>query len=329
MATNQNKTAFSPERAIELLDCLCLFAIALRNLPMLRFLHAADIHLDSPLRGLEKYEGAPVDEIRRASRRALENLVTLAIDERVAFVLITGDLYDADWPDYNTGLFFTHQMTKLCDAGIPVFLIAGNHDAANRMTKAVKHPANVTVLSDQKAETKRLDDFGVAVHGQGYATHAVTTDLSKAYPDAQPVISISACCTPAATAATRTTSPTPPARSQACPKGIPILGPGPHPQTPGLARRPSHRFPRQHPGPPHPRDRLQGLRLVTIKGAGAAVEHRNLDVIRWERCVVDAQGAEDLYDIVDRFSGRLASLVSDAEGRPLILRVEAPALPRA
>src|SRR5690606_2492228 len=45
---------------------------------MLRFIHAADIHLDSPLRGLEQYDGAPVDEIRAATRRALENLVEMA-----------------------------------------------------------------------------------------------------------------------------------------------------------------------------------------------------------------------------------------------------------
>jgi DNA repair exonuclease SbcCD nuclease subunit len=70
---------------------------------MFRFLHAADIHLDSPLKGLERYDGAPIEEIRGASRRALENLVRLAIDEEVAFVLITGDLYDGDWPTTTPG----------------------------------------------------------------------------------------------------------------------------------------------------------------------------------------------------------------------------------
>lgn len=43
-------------------------------MPMFKFIHAADIHLDSPLRGLERYEGAPVQRIRDASRIALENL---------------------------------------------------------------------------------------------------------------------------------------------------------------------------------------------------------------------------------------------------------------
>ncbi len=58
------------------------------------FLHAADIHRDSPPRGLNRYEGAPAAEIRAATRRALENLVEVALDERVDFVVLAGDLYD-------------------------------------------------------------------------------------------------------------------------------------------------------------------------------------------------------------------------------------------
>ncbi|MEE4135132.1 MAG: metallophosphoesterase, partial [Desulforhopalus sp.] len=72
---------------------------------MFTFLHAADIHLDSPLRGLSRYESAPVEAIRNACRRAFVNLVDLAIDEKVAFVLLAGDLYDGDWKDYSTGIF--------------------------------------------------------------------------------------------------------------------------------------------------------------------------------------------------------------------------------
>ena len=63
----------------------------------LKFIHAADIHLDSSLHGLERYEGAPVEEIHSATRRAFDNLIGLATDEEVAFVLLVGDLYDGDW----------------------------------------------------------------------------------------------------------------------------------------------------------------------------------------------------------------------------------------
>ena len=65
---------------------------------MFKFIHAADVHLDSPLRGLSRYESAPAESIRDACRRAFENLVDLAIEEKVSFVLLAGDLYDGDCP---------------------------------------------------------------------------------------------------------------------------------------------------------------------------------------------------------------------------------------
>ena len=99
------------------------------------FLHAADIHLDSPLKGLERYENAPVERIRGATRRAFTRLIDLAIEKRVDFVLIAGDLYDGDWRDYNTGLYLVRELGRLRDQKIPVFVIAGNHDAANKMTR--------------------------------------------------------------------------------------------------------------------------------------------------------------------------------------------------
>lgn len=81
-----------------------------------RFLHAADLHLDSPMRGLEADPDAPAQLLRGASRAALRNLVNAAIEERVAFLVIAGDLYDGDWQDWRTGHFFTEQAAKLADA---------------------------------------------------------------------------------------------------------------------------------------------------------------------------------------------------------------------
>src|SRR4051794_31829790 len=107
------------------------------------FVHAADIHLDSPLRGLERYEGAPVEHLRSATRRAFERLVQFCLDDAVAFLLLAGDLYDGDWPDYNTGLFFAKQMARLREAGIPVYIVRGNHDAANVITSSLRLPDNV------------------------------------------------------------------------------------------------------------------------------------------------------------------------------------------
>lgn len=149
---------------------------------MFKFLHTADIHLDSPLQSLERYEGAPVDELRLATRHALENLVEVAIEERVAFVVISGDLYDRDWRDYNTGLFFVTQVAKLREEGIQVYVITGNHDAANRMTHSLPWPENVHFFSHNEPETLLDDVHGVAFHGQSFLTQHVTDDISSEYP---------------------------------------------------------------------------------------------------------------------------------------------------
>ena len=120
---------------------------------MFKFLHAADIHLDSPLRGLSRYEGAPTQRIRLATREALKALIQTAIDEQVAFVVIAGDVFDGDWKDYNTGLFFANQMSRLRREGIRVFMIAGNHDAASLITKTLRMPDNVTLFSTAHPES--------------------------------------------------------------------------------------------------------------------------------------------------------------------------------
>jgi DNA repair exonuclease SbcCD nuclease subunit len=149
----------------------------------MKFIHAADLHLDSPLRGLSRYDGAPEREMRGATRVALERLVELALEEAVELILVAGDVYDGDWRDYNTGLFLNRQLGKLAAAGIHVILASGNHDAANRMTKDLKPPKGVHWLDTRKPETVRLGDIGVSVHGQGFATAAETTNLALGYPE--------------------------------------------------------------------------------------------------------------------------------------------------
>ena len=148
---------------------------------MIRFIHAADPHLDSPLRGLEAHEGAPVAVLRGATRRAFENLVNLAIDEGEDFLVIAGDLYDGDWKDYSTGLFFRGQMARLKQKGIPVYLIAGNHDAASVISKKLSLPDNVHVFSTRTVESKQVDVLPVVIHGRGFPHRAVPENLAEEY----------------------------------------------------------------------------------------------------------------------------------------------------
>lgn len=147
-----------------------------------QFLHTGDIHLDSSLKNLAGQDGPAAELIRTATRRAFSNLVDLAIAEEVAFVVIAGDLYDGDWRDFQTGLFFVRQMGRLANARIPVYLIWGNHDAESQITKRLNLPDNVKVFSSRKPQTLKLDGLPVAIHGQSFKQRDVTENLVPAYP---------------------------------------------------------------------------------------------------------------------------------------------------
>jgi exonuclease SbcD len=147
-----------------------------------RFIHTGDIHLDSPLKGLSGQQGAAAERIRTATRAAFDNLVTQAIEDQVAFVIIAGDLYDGDWRDYQTGLFFVRQMGRLAQAKIPVFWLYGNHDAESQITRRLTLPENVRAFSTRRPETFLLQNHAVAVHGQSFRQRDVTENLVPTYP---------------------------------------------------------------------------------------------------------------------------------------------------
>ncbi len=290
---------------------------------MFRFLHAADLHLDSPLRGLERYDGCPADEVRRASRRALVNLVDLAIGERVAFVLVAGDLYDGDLPDYGPCLFLNEQMLRLRDAGIAVFLIQGNHDAASLHTRHLKLPDNVHRFATDHAETRRLDGYDVSIHGQGFATRSVTENLARAYPG--PVAGtfnvglLHTCVT--GREGHDDYAPCTVEELRAKGYGYWALG---HVHTAELLHDdPPIVFPGNLQGRHIRETGAKGAVLVTVEdGRVTRRENKPLDVMRWAMLAVDATGAASEDDLVDRARERLRSLADAAGGRPVAVRVE-------
>jgi DNA repair protein SbcD/Mre11 len=148
----------------------------------MRFIHCADVHLDTPLEGLAQYPGAPVNEIRNATRRAFEKVLDTAVSESVDFLVIAGDLYDTGLKSFESALFFNKQMARLKDAGIDVYLIYGNHDAASKLIKQLRPPRNVHIFSASEPQTFFNEDLRVALHGQSFATPAITEDLAAKYP---------------------------------------------------------------------------------------------------------------------------------------------------
>ena len=149
----------------------------------MKFIHAADIHLDSPLSGLAAYKDAPADLLRTVTRDAFTKLVDEAVEESVDFIVIAGDLYDGSWKDYNTGHFFCREMGRLNKVGIPVYLLLGNHDADSEMTKRLTLPPNVHQFESRKANTFLIDELKVALHGRSYKDAATFENLAATYPE--------------------------------------------------------------------------------------------------------------------------------------------------
>lgn len=293
-----------------------------------KFIHAADIHLDSPLKGLERYDGAPVDEIRAASRRSLENLVDLAVDREVDFVLIAGDLYDGNWKDYNTGLYFVSQIVKLRDAGIATFVITGNHDAENKMTKSLPLPENPhqlkVTLSSRKAETIVLDDIGVAIHGRGFSAAKVSENVVDSYPARRDgLFNIGLLHTSLDSESDGEHSRYAPCRiADLCRKQYDYWALGHIHKRAIRHEEPLIVFPGNIQGRHIREPGAKGCMLVSVDDQGnARAEFAPLDVLRWEECRLDAGGIETGDDLLDSFAARLAQLTEQHTGLPLAVRV--------
>lgn len=286
------------------------------------FIHAADIHLDSPLLGLERYEGAPVEYVRGATRRAFRNLVDLALEEEAKFLLIAGDLYDGDWRDSNTGLFFTSQAARLKEAGIKLFLVRGNHDAASQITRRLRLPDNVCDLSTEHPETKILEDLGVAVHGRGFPKPAVLDDLSRQYPEPlQGYFNIGLLHT-CATGREGHDSYAPCDIGYLKNKGYSYWALGHVHKKEIISEEPWIVFPGNTQGRHIRESGAKGCLLVQIReGQIGSVEQKMLDVLRWQLCQVDVGGLLSYDEVLEAAQDGIDQALARSEGRLLALRL--------
>jgi DNA repair exonuclease SbcCD nuclease subunit len=290
---------------------------------LFNFIHAADIHLDSPLHKLDAYEGSPKEELRHATRRAFENLVNLAIDEDVDFLLIAGDLYDGDWKDYNTGLYLVSQLRKLREAEIPVLIVAGNHDAASKITKTLRLPDGVTMFASNKAETTELKRIGVAVHGRSFSSAATTKNLAKTYPSPVPGCFNIGLLHTSLNGREGHEPYAPCSLDDLQSKGYNYWALGHAHQREVVLEDPVVLFSGNTQGR-HVREcGPKGCVLVTVDDSGRpATNFKPLDVVRWGKIEIDASGADGGYGVVDLVTEKLSQLLEENGGVPLIARVE-------
>ncbi len=289
-----------------------------------RFVHTGDIHLDSPLKGLADYERGAAERIRMATREAFDNLVSQVIDEEASFVVIAGDLYDGDWRDYQTGLYFIRQMGRLARAKVPAFLLYGNHDAESQITRRLTLPDNVKVFSTRKPETFELKSLGVALHGQGFRQRDIDVNLALSYPEPlESSFNIGVLHT-ALGGMGGHANYAPCALDDLVNKGYDYWALGHVHQGAILHERPHVVFPGNLQGRHIRETGPKGAYLVTVAEREVAdVATLHVDVVRWASIIVSVEGCERAGDVVERVHEAIAKTVAhEADGRLLACRIQ-------
>ena len=252
--------------------------------------------------------------------KALDNLTNFLISEHVPLLLIAGDLYDGDWPDFNTGLYFAGQMRRLGDEGIRVAIVRGNHDAANTMTKTLPLTDNVRVFGSRKPETWLLKDLGIAIHGQSYATPEVVDDLAVSFPE--PVggmlnIGLLHCLISGA----QGHMPYAPCTlDELASKGYDYWALGHVHNYSELRETPRIVYAGCSQGRHIREPGRKGCVLVEIDNAVLTTEFVPLDVIGWLSVEADVSGAETIEAAASLFGDALGAAMADQSGRSCCVR---------
>ena len=287
-----------------------------------RFLHAADIHLDSPLIGLADVEGRVAERIRTAPRAAFELLVDQAIEEEIDFLVIAGDLYDGTWRDYKTGLFFAERMGRLNHARIPVFLLHGNHDAQSQITRPLVLPDNVNVFGIRRAETFQIEELNVALHGQSFRQAVVTDNLVPGYPSPiDGAFNIGVLHT-ALGGMGEHANYAPCSLAELVAKGYDYWALGHVHQGQVLHKQPHVVFPGNLQGRHVRETGPKGAYLVTVEtGEVVDLTALEMDMVRWSVLDVDVTTADCIGDVVDLMREAVVQGAEEADERLLACRI--------
>ncbi len=146
-----------------------------------RFIHAADLHLDTPFRGIGRVAPAVAKVLREASLDAWDHLVRLTIEREAVFLLLAGDIYDGPERGIRAQLRFRRGLEQLAERGIKVFIVHGNHDPLDGWSAIRDWPDGVTVFGSTSVESVTVERDGqplAIVHGISYAKPDTTDNLT-------------------------------------------------------------------------------------------------------------------------------------------------------
>lgn len=289
---------------------------------MITVVHAADLHIDSPLRGLGRLEGAPVDDLRLATRRAFVRLIDTCLEEQAALLVLAGDVFDGEWRDFNTGLFFVRELGRLRDVGTQVAMVRGNHDAESVISRHIPLPEHVFSFSVDAPESRDYPRLGLAVHGQSYGVRSVDDNLAAAYPARRRDLFNLGVLHTNAVASSEHGNYAPCTVAQLVRHGYDYWALGHVHRAQVLHRDPWVVYPGNLQGRHAHESGAKGCTLLRLDGLRVdRVESREVDVLRWAELVVSADAARDMDDLLAEIRVRMQAALADASGRPVLARI--------
>jgi len=287
-----------------------------------QFIHAADLHIDSPFAALGAKDAGVAATFAAAGRKAVEALIEETIASGARFLVIAGDVFDGDWKDVSTGLFFARQLGKLERAGVRTYLIKGNHDAENVMSRRLDYPPGVHLFETRKGQTALIEDLRVALHGRSFADRAVPADFLAGY--AQPRkgwLNIGVLHTSLDGSAGH--DPYAPCTVQDLARfGYDYWALGHIHAASVVSQEPWVVYPGNIQGRSPRETGPKGAMRVTVEdGRIVAVEPMILDAARWALARAELGGLEDEATIASAIDAALAAAHAQSDGRPLAVRL--------
>ncbi|MDF1609424.1 DNA repair exonuclease [Hoeflea sp. YIM 152468] len=290
-----------------------------------RFIHTADIHLDSPLKSLALRNPDLAGLIGAATRAAFSAIVDLCIAEQVDALLIAGDLYDGDQTSMKTARFLADELGRLASAEIRTFIIRGNHDALSRVSKELVLPDLVKLFGgrpDHVLIDRAPGEKPVAIHGLSFANPAAPDSLLPKYRPAVPdAINIGMMHTSLGGAPGHDPyAPCSPSDLQATGYTYWALG---HIHKRTVLSGPTTIV---MPGMPQGRDINEdgpkSVTLVTIDDHGTVnLEERHTALAEFTRVTIDATGLTQWNQLAERISSALTSSRSGSAAAELVVRL--------
>ena len=292
----------------------------------LRFVHASDLHLDSPFSGLKAFAPDSVaSALRRATFDAYDNIIDLCVAEQVDALLIAGDVYDGADRSLGAQLKFVNGLKRLDSAGIRSFVCHGNHDPLDGWEAQLDLPDGCVRFGPEvMGEPIFPDDPGrAAVYGISYPHQEVRENLTPHFQDLTGkgfkigLLHANVGGNP------NHDSYAPCSVSDLEHTDIDYWALG-HVHTRAVLRPESPSV--VYPGNPqgrHPNELgRRGVYLVEVSESdGVSLEFRAMDVVRWERRVLKIDNLVDQQRVLDAISHLADSALDETEGRPVVLRL--------